>query len=76
MAASLVALSAVPYFFFPREMPKEVGEVLRVALLALHTASCIPMHVPPSPPALAAASTGSVVVEVVMELIAASLGQI
>ncbi|NWS96435.1 SO2B1 protein, partial [Mionectes macconnelli] len=25
VAASLVALSAVPYFFFPREMPKEVG---------------------------------------------------
>ncbi|KAF1626682.1 Solute carrier organic anion transporter family member 2B1, partial [Eudyptes filholi] len=37
VAASLVAMSAVPYFFFPREMPKEVGEVLRVALLALHT---------------------------------------
>ncbi|NWU25161.1 SO2B1 protein, partial [Dyaphorophyia castanea] len=28
VAASLVALSALPYFFFPREMPKEVGEVL------------------------------------------------
>ncbi|NWH58918.1 SO2B1 protein, partial [Geococcyx californianus] len=27
VAASLVALSAVPYFFFPKEMPKEVGEV-------------------------------------------------
>ncbi|KFO99642.1 Solute carrier organic anion transporter family member 2B1, partial [Calypte anna] len=26
VAASLVALSAVPYFFFPREMPKEVGK--------------------------------------------------
>ncbi|KGL98070.1 Solute carrier organic anion transporter family member 2B1, partial [Charadrius vociferus] len=26
VAASLVAISAVPYFFFPREMPKEVGE--------------------------------------------------
>ncbi|NWS66809.1 SO2B1 protein, partial [Crotophaga sulcirostris] len=26
VAASLVALSAVPYFFFPQEMPKEVGE--------------------------------------------------
>ncbi|KFQ57800.1 Solute carrier organic anion transporter family member 2B1, partial [Pelecanus crispus] len=26
IAASLVAVSAVPYFFFPREMPKEVGE--------------------------------------------------
>lgn len=26
VAASLVALSALPYFFFPREMPKEVGE--------------------------------------------------
>ncbi|NXE57233.1 SO2B1 protein, partial [Casuarius casuarius] len=25
VAASLVAVSAVPYFFFPREMPKEVG---------------------------------------------------
>ncbi|KAF1520893.1 UNVERIFIED_CONTAM: Solute carrier organic anion transporter family member 2B1, partial [Eudyptes pachyrhynchus] len=37
VAASLVAMSAVPYFFFPREMPKEVGEVLRIALLALHT---------------------------------------
>ncbi|KAF1659836.1 Solute carrier organic anion transporter family member 2B1, partial [Aptenodytes patagonicus] len=36
VAASLVAVSAVPYFFFPREMPKEVGEVLRIALLALH----------------------------------------
>ncbi|NXI69377.1 SO2B1 protein, partial [Anseranas semipalmata] len=29
VAASLVAVSAVPYFFFPREMPKEVGEVLQ-----------------------------------------------
>ncbi|NXL66444.1 SO2B1 protein, partial [Chordeiles acutipennis] len=28
VAASLVAMSAVPYFFFPREMPKEVGEML------------------------------------------------
>ncbi|NWY21955.1 SO2B1 protein, partial [Aphelocoma coerulescens] len=28
VAASLVAVSALPYFFFPREMPKEVGEVL------------------------------------------------
>ncbi|NXJ19460.1 SO2B1 protein, partial [Dicrurus megarhynchus] len=28
VAASLVALSALPYFFFPRDMPKEVGEVL------------------------------------------------
>ncbi|NWZ36607.1 SO2B1 protein, partial [Brachypodius atriceps] len=28
VAASLVALSALPYFFFPREMPKEVGELL------------------------------------------------
>ncbi|NWS61615.1 SO2B1 protein, partial [Chunga burmeisteri] len=37
VAASLVALSVVPYFFFPREMPKEVGEVLPIALLALHT---------------------------------------
>ncbi|NXT34234.1 SO2B1 protein, partial [Pelecanoides urinatrix] len=37
VAASLVAVSAVPYFFFPREMPKEVGEVLRIALLALRT---------------------------------------
>ncbi|NXL38779.1 SO2B1 protein, partial [Glaucidium brasilianum] len=37
VAASLVALSAVPYFFFPREMPKEVGEVLQVALLAADT---------------------------------------
>ncbi|NWY00790.1 SO2B1 protein, partial [Nothoprocta ornata] len=27
VAASLVAVSAVPYFFFPREMPKEVGWV-------------------------------------------------
>ncbi|NXM07990.1 SO2B1 protein, partial [Tyrannus savana] len=35
VAASLVALSAVPYFFFPREMPKEVGEVLQVSLFAL-----------------------------------------
>uniref|UniRef100_A0A8C5UB77 Solute carrier organic anion transporter family member 2B1 n=1 Tax=Malurus cyaneus samueli TaxID=2593467 RepID=A0A8C5UB77_9PASS len=26
VAASLVALSALPYFFFPREMPKEVRE--------------------------------------------------
>ncbi|NXW19177.1 SO2B1 protein, partial [Circaetus pectoralis] len=32
VAASLVALSAVPYFFFPREMPKEVGEVLQIVL--------------------------------------------
>lgn len=37
VAASLVAVSAVPYFFFPREMPKEVGEVLRVALVALRS---------------------------------------
>ncbi|NXX17145.1 SO2B1 protein, partial [Podargus strigoides] len=37
VAASLVALSAVPYFFFPREMPKEVGEVLQIALVGLHT---------------------------------------
>ncbi|NWI37298.1 SO2B1 protein, partial [Picathartes gymnocephalus] len=28
VAASLVALSALPYFFFPREMPREVGGVL------------------------------------------------
>ncbi|NWI03503.1 SO2B1 protein, partial [Tichodroma muraria] len=28
VAAGLVALSALPYFFFPREMPKEVGELL------------------------------------------------
>ncbi|NXU16670.1 SO2B1 protein, partial [Pardalotus punctatus] len=28
VAASLVAVSALPYFFFPREMPKEVGELL------------------------------------------------
>ncbi|NXS36840.1 SO2B1 protein, partial [Pomatostomus ruficeps] len=28
VAASLVALSALPYFFFPQEMPKEVGEDL------------------------------------------------
>ncbi|NWY46779.1 SO2B1 protein, partial [Sylvia atricapilla] len=32
VAASLVALSALPYFFFPREMPKEVGEVLHTHL--------------------------------------------
>ncbi|NXK13542.1 SO2B1 protein, partial [Herpetotheres cachinnans] len=37
VAASLVALSAVPYFFFPRKMPKEVGAVLQITLLALHT---------------------------------------
>ncbi|NXK86648.1 SO2B1 protein, partial [Formicarius rufipectus] len=44
VAASLVALSAVPYFFFPREMPKEVGEVLQVDLLALHTSYfCFPL---------------------------------
>ncbi|NWR62006.1 SO2B1 protein, partial [Bucorvus abyssinicus] len=44
VAASLVALSAVPYFFFPREMPKEVGEMLQVALLTLHTnTSCFPL---------------------------------
>lgn len=35
VAASLVALSALPYFFFPREMPKEVGEVLHT-----HTSKC------------------------------------
>uniref|UniRef100_A0A8D0FBW6 Solute carrier organic anion transporter family member n=1 Tax=Strix occidentalis caurina TaxID=311401 RepID=A0A8D0FBW6_STROC len=35
VAASLVALSAVPYFFFPREMPKEVREVLQVFPLFL-----------------------------------------
>lgn len=29
MAASLVALAALPYFFFPREMPKEVGDTHR-----------------------------------------------
>ncbi|NXS89491.1 SO2B1 protein, partial [Erpornis zantholeuca] len=28
VASSLVALSALPYFFFPREMPKEVGEAV------------------------------------------------
>ncbi|NWZ12964.1 SO2B1 protein, partial [Agelaius phoeniceus] len=28
VAASLVALCALPYFFFPRDMPKEVGELL------------------------------------------------
>ncbi|NXE94419.1 SO2B1 protein, partial [Menura novaehollandiae] len=33
VAASLVALSALPYFFFPREMPKEVGEVLHTNTL-------------------------------------------
>ncbi|NXB75258.1 SO2B1 protein, partial [Donacobius atricapilla] len=37
VAASLVALSALPYFFFPREMPKEVGEVLHT-----HTSKCFP----------------------------------
>ena len=37
MAASLVAVSAVPYFFFPREMPKEVGGGLWVVPVALHT---------------------------------------
>lgn len=36
VAASLVAVSAVPYFFFPREMPKEVGEGLEVVPVALH----------------------------------------
>ncbi|NXY88241.1 SO2B1 protein, partial [Alcedo cyanopectus] len=35
VAASLVALSAVPYFFFPREMAKEVGEVLGIAYFPL-----------------------------------------
>ncbi|NXW46817.1 SO2B1 protein, partial [Nyctiprogne leucopyga] len=34
VAASLVALSAVPYFFFPREMPEEVGEVLFLLCLS------------------------------------------
>ncbi|NXI25983.1 SO2B1 protein, partial [Sterrhoptilus dennistouni] len=38
VAASLVALSALPYFFFPREMPKEVGEVLHT-----HTPKCFPV---------------------------------
>ncbi|NXR37911.1 SO2B1 protein, partial [Zosterops hypoxanthus] len=38
VAASLVALSALPYFFFPREMPKEVGEVLHT-----HTSKCFPV---------------------------------
>ena len=37
VAASLVAVSAVPYFFFPREMPKEVGGGLWVVPVALHT---------------------------------------
>ncbi|NXN97615.1 SO2B1 protein, partial [Rhinopomastus cyanomelas] len=32
VAASLVALSAVPYFFFPREMPREVGGGCRFPL--------------------------------------------
>lgn len=51
--------------------------MLQVALMALHTnTSSIPVHVPSSPPALAAASKGSVTVEVVMELIAASPGQV
>ncbi|NXF40273.1 SO2B1 protein, partial [Nyctibius bracteatus] len=35
VAASLVAVSAVPYFFFPREMPKEVGEGLPFPLVLL-----------------------------------------
>ncbi|NXA84902.1 SO2B1 protein, partial [Thryothorus ludovicianus] len=35
VAASLVALSALPYFFFPREMPKEVGGVLHTRFPAV-----------------------------------------
>ncbi|NXJ09578.1 SO2B1 protein, partial [Odontophorus gujanensis] len=33
VAASLVAVAAVPYFFFPKEMPKEVGGDFPVVLL-------------------------------------------
>lgn len=70
VAASLVALSAVPYFFFPQEMPKEVGEVLQITFLALHTNTwCIHMRVPCSPPAPAATSVGNVTVEVVVQFI-------
>ncbi|NXN12700.1 SO2B1 protein, partial [Indicator maculatus] len=35
VAASLVALAAVPYFFFPREMPREVGGALQNLLWVL-----------------------------------------
>ncbi|NXU99514.1 SO2B1 protein, partial [Cettia cetti] len=39
VAASLVALSALPYFFFPREMPKEVGELCTHT----HPSKCFPV---------------------------------
>ncbi|NWW38121.1 SO2B1 protein, partial [Panurus biarmicus] len=43
VAASLVALSALPYFFFPREMPKEVREVLHTHTQThTHTPWCSP----------------------------------
>ncbi|NXF87927.1 SO2B1 protein, partial [Eubucco bourcierii] len=35
LAASLLALAALPYFFFPREMPTEVGEALQSLLGAV-----------------------------------------
>ncbi|KFQ55890.1 Solute carrier organic anion transporter family member 2B1, partial [Nestor notabilis] len=43
VAASLVALSSVPYFFFPREMPKEVGEGLQIPFLFLLFLSDFPL---------------------------------
>ncbi|NXQ27717.1 SO2B1 protein, partial [Alaudala cheleensis] len=43
VAASLVALSALPYFFFPREMPKEVGEVLHTHTHPSVQPKCFPV---------------------------------
>ncbi|NXQ21796.1 SO2B1 protein, partial [Peucedramus taeniatus] len=45
VASSLVALSALPYFFFPREMPKEVGEAVHTHT---HTPRC-PLVLPGFP---------------------------
>ncbi|NXM18236.1 SO2B1 protein, partial [Ploceus nigricollis] len=43
VASSLVALSALPYFFFPREMPKEVGEVLHTHTHTSVGPKCFPV---------------------------------
>ncbi|NXO70039.1 SO2B1 protein, partial [Phainopepla nitens] len=43
VASSLVVLSALPYFFFPREMPKEVGEVLHTHTHTSVELECFPV---------------------------------
>lgn len=77
MAASLVALSAVPYFFFPREMPKEVGKGLQIPPFLLHTSTLlIHVRVPPSPSPSPAASVRNMTVDVVVMFTAASQSQL